>query len=175
MTMRLTKRIAVIFVVSIIIAACDNGSSNDTNNVSLLPNGQSLENFTPAALTGYYEGSTDNIASKNMFCLGRSNILWEGHPGWLINDCTQCHDLPVVNHNSNITSVADCASCHGEVERQGVIVQKEPMTMGWCLDCHRETEKHVIRTREITGVDVSPYVLGSDIPKGPTNCSACHH
>ena len=84
-------------------------------------------------------------------------------------------DYAFFNHSRHITSGIDCASCHGEVERQGVIVQKKPLTMGWCLDCHRAPDEYVVRTRPITGVDVRPEVLSRDIPKGPTNCSACHH
>lgn len=88
------------------------------------------------------------------------------------------HKLPdyaFFNHSRHINAGIDCASCHGEVDRQGVIVQKQPLTMGWCLDCHREPEKYSVRTRELTGVDVDPAVLGRPLNKGPQNCSACHH
>lgn len=88
------------------------------------------------------------------------------------------HRLPeyvFFNHSRHVNSGIDCASCHGEVEKQGVIVQKKPLTMGWCLDCHRAPEDYVIPTRELSGLDVDPALLGSEIPKGPTNCSACHH
>lgn len=88
------------------------------------------------------------------------------------------HKLPdyaFFNHSRHITAGIDCASCHGEVEKQGVIVQKQPLTMGWCLDCHRAPEKFSVRTREITGVDVDPAVLSRPLRKGPQNCSSCHH
>lgn len=84
-------------------------------------------------------------------------------------------DYAFFNHSRHVNAGIDCASCHGEVEKQGVVVQKKPLTMGWCLDCHRAPEDHVIRTRDISGVDVRPSVLNSALKKGPENCSACHH
>ena len=88
------------------------------------------------------------------------------------------HRLPeyaFFNHSRHVNAGIDCASCHGEVEKQGVIVQKQPLTMGWCLDCHRAPEEHVVRTREISGLDVDPAILSRALPKGPQHCSACHH
>ncbi|MDT8324322.1 MAG: cytochrome c3 family protein [Bacteroidota bacterium] len=88
------------------------------------------------------------------------------------------HRLPeyaFFNHSRHVNAGIDCASCHGEVEKQGVIVQKEPLTMGWCLDCHRAPDEYVVPTRAISGLDVDPALLSTAIPKGPTHCSACHH
>lgn len=84
-------------------------------------------------------------------------------------------DYAFFNHSRHINAGIDCASCHGEVEKQGVIVQKQPLTMGWCLDCHRDPEAHSVRTRELTGVDVDPAILAKPLRKGPQNCSTCHH
>ena len=84
-------------------------------------------------------------------------------------------DYAFFNHSRHVNSGIDCASCHGEVEKQGVIAQKKPLTMGWCLDCHRNPEEFVVRTREISGVDVRPEVLNSKLRPGPENCSSCHH
>jgi menaquinone reductase, multiheme cytochrome c subunit len=88
------------------------------------------------------------------------------------------HQLPeyaFFNHSRHVKSGIDCASCHGEVENMAVISQKKSLTMGWCLDCHRDPDEFVIRTREISGVDVRPEVLSSKLNLGPENCSACHH
>jgi hypothetical protein len=84
-------------------------------------------------------------------------------------------DYAFFNHSRHVNAGIDCASCHGEVEKQGVVAQKKPLTMGWCLDCHRNPDEYVVRTRPITGVDVKPEVLRRALNKGPENCSACHH
>jgi hypothetical protein len=37
----------------------------------------------------------------------------------------------------------ECQQCHGEVEKMTVLRQEQPLTMGWCVNCHRETEVQV--------------------------------
>lgn len=65
------------------------------------------------------------------------------------------HKLPdyvYFNHSRHIRNQIDCESCHGKVEEQGVIAQNKPLSMGWCLDCHRNPEKLIIPAREISGI-----------------------
>ena len=33
-----------------------------------------------------------------------------------------------------------CQKCHGPVEEMEEMYQHSPLTMGWCIDCHRETK-----------------------------------
>ncbi len=49
-------------------------------------------------------------------------------------------DLAYFNHSQHV-SVAGiaCQTCHGPVEEMEVLYQYSPLTMGWCIDCHRET------------------------------------
>ncbi|MCX6139224.1 MAG: cytochrome c3 family protein [Candidatus Kapabacteria bacterium] len=56
------------------------------------------------------------------------------------------------NHSRHIRAQIDCKSCHGPVEQMGVVSQFKPLTMGWCLDCHRSPEKFIIGARPISGV-----------------------
>ena len=56
---------------------------------------------------------------------------------------TQIHNLPdfaYFNHSQHV-SVAGiaCQTCHGEVQEMDVVEQFAPLTMGWCIDCHRDT------------------------------------
>jgi Cytochrome c7 and related cytochrome c len=65
------------------------------------------------------------------------------------------HKLPdYVNfsHARHIRARVDCASCHGEVEKMGVVTQLKPLSMGWCLDCHRNPQANVVPAREISGI-----------------------
>lgn len=57
---------------------------------------------------------------------------------------TRIHNLPdhvYFNHAQHV-SVAGiaCQQCHGPVETMEVVEQHAPLTMGWCINCHRETE-----------------------------------
>src|SRR5438067_2319631 len=51
------------------------------------------------------------------------------------------HNLPdfvYFNHSQHVTSGVACQRCHGPVETMDRVRQVSPLTMGWCLDCHRE-------------------------------------
>ena len=53
------------------------------------------------------------------------------------------HNLPdfvYFNHSQHVTVAGvDCQKCHGPVEEMEIVEQFAPLTMGWCIDCHRET------------------------------------
>ncbi|MFN2431436.1 MAG: cytochrome c3 family protein [Gemmatimonadota bacterium] len=56
---------------------------------------------------------------------------------------TRVHDLPdfvQFTHQPHIRAEVACADCHGEVQTMEAVKQVEPLTMGWCLDCHLERE-----------------------------------
>jgi len=54
------------------------------------------------------------------------------------------HNLPdhvYFNHQQHVVvGEIDCTTCHGEVKEMGVAKQVSPLTMGWCIDCHNQTE-----------------------------------
>ncbi|WP_438968572.1 c-type cytochrome [Nonlabens sp.] len=49
-------------------------------------------------------------------------------------------DLAYFNHAQHVTAgnIA-CQTCHGPVEEMEIMYQYSPLTMGWCINCHRET------------------------------------
>ena len=53
------------------------------------------------------------------------------------------HNLPdfVYFNHAQHAQVAkiDCQTCHGPVEEMEILYQYSPLTMGWCIDCHRES------------------------------------
>jgi len=53
------------------------------------------------------------------------------------------HNLPdhvYFNHAQHVTvGGIECQKCHGPVENYEIMKQFAPLTMGWCIDCHRET------------------------------------
>jgi cytochrome c2 len=54
------------------------------------------------------------------------------------------HNLPdhvYFNHSQHVVvGKQECTTCHGEIKEMTVAEQKAPLTMGWCIDCHRKTE-----------------------------------
>jgi|TARA_R110002012_G_scaffold273585_1_gene459554 mono/diheme cytochrome c family protein len=57
------------------------------------------------------------------------------------------HNLPdfaYFNHSQHVTVAGvDCQTCHGPVEEMEIMSQYSPLTMGWCINCHRETNVNV--------------------------------
>jgi mono/diheme cytochrome c family protein len=57
------------------------------------------------------------------------------------------HNLPdfaYFNHSQHVTVAGvECQTCHGPVEEMEIMYQYSPLTMGWCINCHRETNVDV--------------------------------
>lgn len=53
------------------------------------------------------------------------------------------HNLPdfvYFNHSQHVTVAGvACQKCHGEIQEMEIVEQFAPLTMGWCIECHRET------------------------------------
>ncbi|MEJ6792235.1 MAG: c-type cytochrome [Lacinutrix sp.] len=60
---------------------------------------------------------------------------------------TRIHNLPdfaYFNHSQHVSVAGvECQTCHGPVEEMEVMYQFAPLTMGWCINCHRETNVKV--------------------------------
>lgn len=54
------------------------------------------------------------------------------------------HNLPdhvYFNHAQHVKiGEIDCQECHGKVEEMDVLSQHSPLSMGWCINCHRKTD-----------------------------------
>jgi hypothetical protein len=100
------------------------------------------------------------------------------------------HDLPdyvYFDHSAHVLSGVSCVECHGRVDRMDVVKQVEPLSMGWCLDCHRDPDPNRRPVEFVTQLgwerpaDLSPEDLparrlvrdenGLDPME---NCSTCH-
>lgn len=97
------------------------------------------------------------------------------------------HDLPdyvQFNHSSHVNVGVGCASCHGRVDRMEVVMQAEPMSMGWCLDCHNNPGPSLRPLDQVTNMSwvapVNQFELAADIISKkniapPIYCNACHY
>lgn len=66
------------------------------------------------------------------------------------------HDLPdytYFNHSAHVRAGVACASCHGRVDTMEVVQQVQPLSMGWCLDCHRSPDPHLRPPELVTAMD----------------------
>lgn len=79
---------------------------------------------------------------------------WDGIVSSLTNDqkktiqgpieWIRIHNLPdhvYFNHKQHVTvGKLECQQCHGAVEEMEIMTQHAPLSMGWCINCHRQTE-----------------------------------
>lgn len=99
------------------------------------------------------------------------------------------HNLPdhvYFNHSQHVTvGKVACEKCHGEVKELTVGKQNEPLTMGWCVNCHRETKVQMegseyydeIHSR-LTDNLKEQYMKDGTITVselGGIECSKCHY
>lgn len=96
------------------------------------------------------------------------------------------HNLPdfaYFNHAAHVNVGVGCESCHGRIDKMEVVHQAEPLSMGWCLECHRAPEKVLRPVEEVTtmGYKVANQLeLGAELVKKnninpPQYCQACHY
>jgi len=62
------------------------------------------------------------------------------------------HQLPdyvYFNHSAHVNRGVSCQSCHGNVNTMEVIFQDQPLSMSWCLNCHRAPENFLRPLEEV--------------------------
>lgn len=99
------------------------------------------------------------------------------------------HNLPdyaYFNHSAHLASGVGCASCHGRIDQQPRVTQMQPLSMGWCLDCHRNPTEHLRSKNDVTNMAWRPNPAQVDAPmpwktvdegrevNPPVHCSGCH-
>ncbi len=99
------------------------------------------------------------------------------------------HNLPdfvYFNHSIHVGKGVGCATCHGRVDQMGAIEQAAPLTMSWCLDCHRNPGPNLRPPEFITSMTWAPptekaeaSALAEKLTKeydvhSRTSCSTCH-
>ena len=97
----------------------------------------------------------------------------------------QIPDFAYFNHSVHVNRGISCVSCHGQVNHMDVVYQKEPLSMGWCLSCHRHPENNLRPVSQIFNLDWKPGNGESQEQTGlelkqqwninpPQTCAGCH-
>ncbi len=92
-------------------------------------------------------------------------------------------DFSYFNHSAHVTRGIGCVSCHGRVDQMVEVYQHEPLSMGWCLDCHRNPDPHLRPPEEVTNMTWEPPEDATTYGKSlrekrninpSEDCSTCH-
>lgn len=108
------------------------------------------------------------------------------------------HKLPdfvYFNHQAHVNRGVSCVECHGRVDQMAEVEHVQPLSMSWCLDCHRKPQPHLRPNDQVTNlawnaqtdwsVESNPLKADSQAAfadkvslqsglKPPTNCTGCH-
>jgi len=60
------------------------------------------------------------------------------------------------NHSIHVNKGVGCVTCHGRVDTMAAVEKVTPLTMSWCLDCHRSPEKNLRPVEEVTNMTWQP-------------------
>ena len=92
-------------------------------------------------------------------------------------------DYAYFNHSVHLAAGVGCASCHGRIDQMQVVFQQKPLSMSWCLSCHRNPKPNLRPRSEVTNMAYDPQKAGYDPdkdpqrkrkPNPPLHCSGCH-
>jgi mono/diheme cytochrome c family protein len=143
--------------------------------------------------TSVYKGKSANIPSPNICMNCHSQIKTESPEIKKIYRAIErkqpiqwvrVHNLPDLayfNHSQH-TQVGgiQCQTCHGPIQNMEVVYQYSALTMGWCINCHRETPlntkgnayyDNLVKLHDKSNSAV-PFTVSSN---GGTECSKCHY
>jgi menaquinone reductase, multiheme cytochrome c subunit len=103
---------------------------------------------------------------------------------------TKVHNLPgyaYFNHSAHVNKGVGCVTCHGRIDQMETVRLTQPLSMSWCLDCHRAPEQHLRPLDQVTNMTWKPadgdqLKLGLELKKQygirsaeyMTACSTCH-
>ena len=136
-------------------------------------------------------------------CMGCHSQVWANSPAiapikesmetdtpifW--NRVNNVPDYAFFNHSIHINKGIPCKECHGRVDKMGWTRKDQPLSMEWCLNCHRHRQDHLVPREEV-------FNMQYELPKDPaerealqaalvekyhvdihqfnvTDCSVCH-
>jgi hypothetical protein len=87
------------------------------------------------------------------------------------------------DHSVHVRAGVGCSSCHGDVASMEVVTQVQPLSMGWCLECHRDPDSHLRPADQLTDTGWRPPSDQAEIAaeikqrlaiSPPEDCTTCH-
>jgi hypothetical protein len=100
---------------------------------------------------------------------------------------SKIHMLPEhahFDHSVHVGGGVGCVECHGRVDQMVKVYQTQPLSMSWCLDCHRNPSPRLRPKTEVTNMSYDARAAGYDpstdphrnrMVAPPEHCGACHY
>lgn len=93
-------------------------------------------------------------------------------------------DFARFDHRPHLAGGVGCVSCHGRIDQMDVVTQQKPLSMSWCLDCHRNPTPNLRPPSQVTNMMWDHAKSGYDPHRDetrtrqvnpPLTCSGCHY
>jgi len=139
------------------------------------------------------ERSQEAMVPATQTCMGCHAVIKQDsvkltkvRESWATNlpiEWTRIHKLPehaYFDHSVHLANGVGCTSCHGRVDQMEIVRQDQPLSMSWCLDCHRDPGKHLRPKDQITNMAWQPSDNQDELAERakqvnpPQHCSGCH-
>lgn len=148
----------------------------------------------------YCHSTTETSPSAGMpsteLCMGCHGQIWTESPLLAPVRASFFEKKPIVwsrvhrlpdfvrfDHSSHLQKGVGCSECHGQVDDMPAVRQVAPLTMGWCIDCHRDPTEHLRPRDRVTDMRWRPErpraelgaAVARDLHVAPsTDCTTCH-
>ncbi len=79
-----------------------------------------------------------------------------------------------------MNAAVGCETCHGRIDQMIKVYQAKPLTMEWCINCHKDPAPNLREPENITKMGYEPQpgegeaVMKRNSVHPPLNCSTCH-
>ncbi len=136
------------------------------------------------------ERSAEAMIPPTQTCMGchslvktKSARLAKVRESWKSGDSIawiRLHKVPdhaYFDHSVHVNAGVGCVSCHGRIDKMDVVRVQEPLSMGWCLECHRNPGPNLRPVEEVTNMAWEPapnWSPEAHALQPPEHCSGCH-
>ena len=97
----------------------------------------------------------------------------------------QVPDYAYFNHSIHVNRGVSCVECHGKINEMDVVRHAQPLSMGFCIECHRNPETRLRAKADIFNLDSKTIAETQGLPAAkkfvhdwkiqpPQSCTACH-
>jgi len=133
--------------------------------------------------------STQTCMNCHTLVLNESEKLLLVRESWATGkpiEWIRVHKLPdyvYFNHSAHLRAGVGCESCHGNVAAMEIVEQKQPLSMSWCIDCHRDPSMHLRPSDALTRMEwiapenqkeIAVKLIQEKQIAPPLDCSGCH-
>ena len=96
-------------------------------------------------------------------------------------------DFAFFNHAAHVNRGVSCVECHGKVNEMDTVSHRQPLSMAFCIECHRDPQSRIRDPKDVFNLDSQRLAEQGDAGKAqaakyhkdwklmpPQSCSGCH-